>query len=72
LSTDGDFQRAFVAMSYFLGARGPALLEPLQAPARGAEQLARRLSHQDKQERALALADELAKLARALKARALR
>jgi hypothetical protein len=72
LTAGADFQRAFVAMRYFLGVRGGALGEPLGELLPPAEQLAQRLSHEDRKERALSLAGELAKLAGALKARALR
>lgn len=64
-----DFERAFVAMCYFGGTRGDALLEPLGDASPAAERLVRRLSHEDRRERALALADELARIARALDAR---
>ncbi len=68
-----DFQRAFLALRYFFGARGPELAQPLegvglQAPA--ADVLAG-LSHAERGERARALAVELGRLASALDQRGL-
>jgi hypothetical protein len=71
-SSRAEFQSAFVAMSYFAGARGPALLEPLGDVAPRASRLAESLARESRHERALALADELAKIAGALKKRSLR
>ena len=63
-----DFQRAFVAMRYFLGARGEGLGAPLgEAPA--ARTTEERLAHPDRERRAEALAAELGRVVRALEAR---
>jgi hypothetical protein len=68
-----DFQRSFVALSYFFGARGAALGDalqalPLQAPA---ADLLRGLGHAERSERAKALGAELARLSAALDERGL-
>jgi hypothetical protein len=62
-----EFQRAFVAVRYFLGAREGELGAPLGA-APEAEAVARRLAHADRQKRAEALAAELGRVVRALDA----
>jgi hypothetical protein len=68
-----DFQRSFVAMRYFWGARGPELAEALDgvglAPA--AADVLRGLCHPERSERAQALGIELARLAAALDERGL-
>jgi hypothetical protein len=68
-----DFQRAFVAMRYYFGARGTDLADALAGcgvqPA-AADVLAG-LCHQERAERARALGGELARLAAALDERGL-
>jgi hypothetical protein len=68
-----DFQRCFVAMRYFWGARGEGLLEPLETvgllPA--AADLLNGLCHGERAERAKALGAELGRLAAALDERGL-
>lgn len=68
-----DFQRAFVALRYFWGARGQALGEGLeqvgtQPPT---ADLVSALSRDERAERAQALGVELARLAAALEQRSL-
>lgn len=68
-----DFQRAFLAFRYYLGARGHALAEPLATvglQAAGADTL-HGLCHSERGERAKALATELGRLAAELDARGL-
>ncbi len=68
-----DFQRAFLAMRYYFGARGPALadaLEGLSMQPASADVLAG-LCHQERGERARALGAELGRLAAALDERGL-
>jgi hypothetical protein len=66
-----DFQRAFVAMSYYFGVRGEALGEPLAGlgltPA--ATDTLGRLAATERTERARALGAELGRLATALELR---
>ena len=62
VTSSAAFQRAFVAISYFVNRRGPALLEPLDAPCAGARDLAQRLGHEAREERAQALAGELSRV----------
>jgi hypothetical protein len=68
-----DFQRAFLALRYYFGARGTELSAPLAAvglqPA--SEETLRGLGHEDRVERAKALAVELGRLAVALDERGL-
>jgi hypothetical protein len=68
-----DFQRSFVALRYFWGARGPNLADALDevglVPA-AADVLAR-LCHEQQAERAQALGAELGRLAVALDERGL-
>jgi hypothetical protein len=68
-----DFQRSFVAMRYFWGARGPALADALDvvglSPA-AADALAG-LCHAEQSERAKALGVELGRLTAALDERGL-
>jgi hypothetical protein len=69
-----DFQRAFLALRYFWGARGPALSEGLELIAThpaAADALAG-LSHSERAERAKALGAELGRVAAALEQRGLR
>jgi hypothetical protein len=68
---DPAFERAFVAMRYFLGERGE-LAEPLSPPSQAASALAERLQDPDRQRRAETLAAELGHLVRALEARSYR
>lgn len=68
-----DFQRAFLAMRYFWGARGLELgsgLESLGLTPAAADVL-RGLSHSTREARATALASELGRLAAALDQRSL-
>lgn len=67
----GEYQRAFVAMRYFLGARNVDLVAPL-GPAPEADTVARRLAQPDRQKRAEALAAEIGRVVRALDAGAYR
>ncbi len=62
-----EYQRAFVAMRYFLGARDAELGAPL-GTAPEAEAVARRLSQPDRQKRAEALAAAIGRVVRALDA----
>jgi hypothetical protein len=66
------YQRAFVAMRYFLGARGDALGAPLGVGARAAAELESKLAHPDRTRRAEVLASEVGLVVRALEARAYR
>ncbi|MCC6215495.1 MAG: hypothetical protein IT376_11565 [Polyangiaceae bacterium] len=59
-------ERAFVAVSYLLGGRGPELVRPLEAPEPQVLELVARLGHVDRGARAAALAAELGRVARAL------
>jgi hypothetical protein len=66
-----EFQRAFVAMRYFLGARGEGLGAPLgDAPEATATEA--RLAHPERERRAEALALEIGRVMRALEARSYR
>jgi hypothetical protein len=67
-----DFERAFVACCYFLGARGDDLAAPLGPPSPVVLETLARLRHEDRQRRAEALAVEVGRVVRALDARALR
>jgi len=67
-----DFERAFVAMRYFVGARGHDLAEPLGPPSPAVTETLARLRHEDRQRRAEALAAEVGRVVRALDARTLR
>jgi hypothetical protein len=69
---DPAFQRAFVALSYFLGQRGAALLDPLPARSREAERLATMLGAPERQHRAESLARELQSVTAELDARSFR
>jgi hypothetical protein len=66
-----EFQRAFVAASYALGARGPGLIAPLERPSEAALALVRALDVADRRARAEALGAELLSLAKELDARRL-
>ncbi len=72
MNADAEFERGFVAMSYALGQRGDALLEPLAAPSIPARALVQALSHTERAARAQVLAAELGRLVHALDARRLR
>jgi len=67
-----DFQRAFVAVRYFLGARGDDLAAPLGEHGAHGQALAVRLAHADRQRRAEVLAVEVGHVVRTLEARAFR
>lgn len=67
-----DFERAFVATRYFVGARGDDLAAPLGAPSPIVVETLARLRHEDRQRRAEALAAEVGRVVRALDARTLR
>jgi hypothetical protein len=69
---DPAFERAFVAMRYFLGARGSDLAEPLGAPTRAAEELVVALQDEHRARRAERLASEVGQVARALEGRCYR
>jgi hypothetical protein len=68
---DPAFERAFVAVSYFLGARSELALA-LEAPSAQAATLAAELENADRQRRAEFLASELGHVVRALEARSYR
>jgi hypothetical protein len=68
-----DFQRSFVAMRYFWGARGPILsdaLDPAAVQPAAADTLSA-LCHAERAERARALSVELGRIAAALDQRGL-
>jgi hypothetical protein len=67
-----DFERAFVAMRYFVGARGDDLAAALGEQSPVVAEALTRLRHEDRQRRAEALAAEVGRVVRALDARALR
>lgn len=62
MTSEAAFQRAFVAVSYFLDRRGAELLEPLDAPGAAALELTQRLAHDVRDQRAHALAAELSRI----------
>jgi len=66
------FQRAFAAMSYFVGRRGDALLAPLPEPGAEALALVEHLAHPDRAKRAEALAAELTRVYAELERRSYR
>jgi hypothetical protein len=68
-----DFQRAFVALRYFWGARDQALSDGFEhvACAPAASSAVAQLAHPDRARRAQALAAELARIATALEERSL-
>lgn len=61
-----QFQRAFVAVSYLVGARGDALLAALHEPTDKARELVAELGADDRAARARTLAGELEIVARRL------
>ena len=67
-----DFQRAFVAVRYFLGARGAGLAAPLGPGATAGLALEQKLAHPDRTRRAELLAAEVGLVVRSLEARAYR
>jgi uncharacterized heparinase superfamily protein len=67
-----DFERAFIALRYFVGARGDDLAAPLGGESTVAAETLARLRHEDRQRRAEALAVEVGRVVRALDARTLR
>ncbi len=67
-----EYQRAFVAVRYFLGARGEHLSAPLGARAAIGAALETKLAHPDRTRRAEVLASEIGLVVRALEARAYR
>jgi hypothetical protein len=67
-----EFQRAFVAMRYFLGVRAESLAAPLGDAAPAARALEEKLAHPDRARRAEVLASEVGLVVRALEARAYR
>jgi hypothetical protein len=67
-----DYQRAFVAVRYFLGARGDGLAAPLGPGATAGVLLEQKLAHPDRTRRAETLAAEVGLVVRALEARAYR
>jgi hypothetical protein len=67
-----DFQCAFAAVSYLAGRRKAELLEPFAKPHHEARALHGRLAHPERERRAEALARELARIASALEARAVK
>jgi hypothetical protein len=67
-----DFERAFVATRYFLGARDVDLAAPLGAVSEATRQLCASLNHPDRAARAETLATEIGRVVRALEARVLR
>lgn len=68
-----DFQRAFLALRYYFGARGPELAEPLAdvGVQPSAAETLRALCHPERNQRARALAVELGAVATALDERGL-
>lgn len=56
------FQRAFVAVSYFLNRRGDELLAPLPQKTPAAVALVESLGHEVREQRAQALANEIARV----------
>jgi hypothetical protein len=69
---DPEFERAFVAVRYFVGARGEDLAAPLGASSPTVVETLSRLRVEDRQRRAEALAAEVGRVVRALDARTLR
>jgi hypothetical protein len=69
---DPDYQRAFVAVRYFLGARGEGLAAPLGPESTTGAALEHKLAHPDRTRRAEVLASEVGLVVRALEARAYR
>jgi hypothetical protein len=69
---NSDFERAFVATRYFIGARDPNLAAPLGAVENATRELCERLNHPDRATRAETLATEIGRVVRALEARLFR
>jgi hypothetical protein len=67
-----DFERAFVATRYFLGARSVDLAAPLRSHSKLADELCERLALGDRARRAETLAGEVGRIVRALEAKVLR
>ena len=67
-----EFERAFVATRYFLGARDVDLAAELGAVDSATGELCERLNHPDRAARAETLAAEIGRVVRALEARVLR
>ncbi len=67
-----DYQRAFVAVRYFLGTREEGLATPLGEDAAFGTALEKKLAHPDRTRRAEILAGEIGLVVRALEARAYR
>jgi hypothetical protein len=67
-----EYQRAFVAMRYFLGAREEGLVAPLGAEASFGAALEKKLAHPDRARRAEILASEVGLVVRAFEARVYR
>ena len=67
-----EYQRAFVAVRYFLGARGESLSASLGQGASFGDALEAKLEHPDRTRRAEVLAGEIGLVVRALEARAYR
>ena len=67
-----EYQRAFVAVRYFLGGRSKSLSAPLGPDASFARALEAKLEHPDRTRRAEVLASEIGLVVRALEARAYR
>jgi hypothetical protein len=70
--SSADFARAFVCTQYLLGARGAKLGTGLPVLTADQKVLVKQLSHADQEQRAKALAPELARLIAALEKRRLR
>jgi hypothetical protein len=66
-----DFERAFVAVSYFLGRRGDELTRHLSSKTAAAARLERALGAEEREARARALAAELGRIIAALEAQRL-
>lgn len=60
------FQRAFVAVGYFLNRRGDDLLAPLPHKTQAARALVQTLGHEVREQRAQALASEITRIVAAL------
>ena len=71
MTRDQSFERAFVAVRYFLGARSE-LAAPLGTPSEAAQTLELGLRDEDRKRRAEVLANELGNVVRALEGRAYR
>jgi hypothetical protein len=56
------FQRAFVAMSFFLNRRGTELTLPLESPNAAADALVESLAHESREQRAQVLANEITRI----------